>query len=247
MKLDVLVFASHPDDAELGCGGTIASLCSEGKKVGIIDLTKGEMGTRGTEETRANEVERASDIMGISYRENLDLGDSLLLNSRENQLKIIEQIRLTQPHICITGATFDRHPDHGKGTSLVLDALFYAGLKKIPTTNDAGDAQKPWRPSHILHYMQDRPFEPDFVFDITDHWDTKKKAVLAFDTQFNVNDPGAEPETYISSENYFKQLEARARYFGHLAGFEYGEAFQYHLSPAPLRSMSVFFEHAPKR
>lgn len=247
MKLDVLVFASHPDDAELGCGGTIASLTSAGKKVGIIDLTKGEMGTRGNDLTRAKEVEKASDIMGVSYRENLDLGDSLLPNTRENQIKIIEQVRKTQPHICITGAPFDRHPDHGKGTQLVLDALFYCGLKKIPTSDEAGAPQDPWRPSHILHYMQDRPIEIDFVYDISDHWKTKKEAILAFKTQFNVDDPGNEPETYISSENYFKQVESRARYLGHLAGFTHGEAFKYYLSPTPLSSMDVFFEHAPKR
>lgn len=247
MKLDVLVFASHPDDAELGVGGTIASLTSSGKKVGVIDLTKGEMGTRGTEQTRAKEVEKASEILKLSYRANLDLGDSLLWNNRENQLKIIEQVRLTQPHICLVGAPFDRHPDHGKGTHLVLDALFYSGLKKIATKDASGKSQAPWRPAHILHYMQDKPIEPDFVYDISDHWETKKKAMLAFNTQFNVADPGDEPETYISSENYFKQMEARARYFGHLAGVEFGEVFKYYLSPAPLKSMDVFFDTEPKR
>lgn len=131
MKLDILVFASHPDDAELNCGGTIAALTAQGKKVGIIDLTKGEMGTRGTEQTRAEEVKKASEILNISYRQNLDLGDSILANSRENQIEIIKQLRLTQPHICLVGAPFDRHPDHPKGTNLVLDALFYSGLKKL--------------------------------------------------------------------------------------------------------------------
>lgn len=247
MKLDILVFASHPDDAELNCGGTIASLTSHGKKVGIVDLTKGEMGTRGTEQTRADEVKKASEILNISCRQNLDLGDSILANSRENQIEIIKQIRLTQPHICLVGAPFDRHPDHPKGTDLVLDALFYSGLKKIKTIDSKGKNQDPWRPAHILHYMQDRPFEPDFVFDISEHWETKRKAILAFSTQFNVTEPGEEPETYISSETYFKQHEARARYFGHLAGFEFGEPLKYHLSPAPLKSMDVFFEHSPKR
>ncbi len=247
MKLDVLVFASHPDDAELGCGGTIASLTADGKKVGVIDLTKGEMGTRGTKQTRAEEVKKASDIMGLTYRNNLDLGDSLLLNTRENQIKIIEQVRQTQPHICLVGAPFDRHPDHPKGTNLVIDALYYAGLKKLETKDIDGNIQAPWRPAHILHYMQDRPFDPDFVFDISEHWQTKRKAMLAFTTQFNVSNPGDEPETYISSENYFKQMEARARYFGHLAGFTFGEPFKYYLSPTPLKSMEVFFESEPKR
>ena len=247
MKLDVLVFASHPDDAELGCGGTIASLTKSGKKVGIIDLTKGEMGTRGTEQTRAREVKKASEILGITYRKNLDLGDSLLPNTRENQLKIIEQVRDTQPHICLVGAPFDRHPDHTKGTNLVLDALFYSGLKKIETQTESGEDQSAWRPSHIIHYMQDRPFEPDFIFDISEHWETKKESMLAFQTQFNVSEPGDEPSTYISTENYFKQLEARARYFGHLAGFEFGEAFKYYLSPAPLKNFNLFFETSPPR
>jgi bacillithiol biosynthesis deacetylase BshB1 len=247
MKLDVLVFASHPDDAELNCGGTIAALTSQGKRVGIIDLTKGEMGTRGTEQTRAKEVKKASEILGISFRENLDLGDSRILNTRENQLKIIEQVRLTKPHICLVGAPFDRHPDHAKGTNICIDALFYSGLKKIKTTDSENNDQEPFRPPHILHYMQDRPFEPDFVFDITNHWETKKASMLAFNTQFNVSDPGKEPETYISSENYFKQLEARARYFGHLSGFEYGEPFKYYLNPAPLKSMDVFFESSINR
>ncbi|MFN1834082.1 bacillithiol biosynthesis deacetylase BshB1 [Balneola sp. MJW-20] len=247
MKLDVLVFASHPDDAELNCGGTIASLTSQGKKVGIIDLTKGEMGTRGSEDTRSAEVEKASDILGINYRANLDLGDSLIPNNRENQLKVIQQVRHTRPDICLTGAPFDRHPDHGKGTALVLDALFYSGLAKIETDDGKGGIQEPWRPAHILHYMQDRPFDPDLVYDISDHWENKKNAMLAFNTQFNITDPGEEPETYISSENYFKQIKARARYFGHLAGYEFGEPFQYYLKPIPMSDLDPFLNNLPKR
>ncbi len=235
MKLDVLVFAAHPDDAELNLGGTICKLVLQGKKVGVLDLTKGELGTRGTAETRAKEVYNASEIMGIQYRKNLNLGDSILENSRENQLKIIEQVRKTQPKICITGAPHDRHPDHGKSTQLVLDALFYSGLKKIEIPETT-----PWRPDHILHYMQDRPFEPDFVFDISETWEKKKEAMLAFSTQFNVEDPGNEPETYISTPSYFKQLEARARYFGHLAGFEFGEPLKIYNGPAPLSSLDEF-------
>ncbi len=247
MKLDVLVFASHPDDAELNCGGTISALTNSGRKVGVIDLTQGEMGTRGTKHTRAKEVKKASELLGITYRENLDLGDSLIPNTRENQLKIIEQVRVAQPHICLVGAPFDRHPDHTKGTNVVLDALFYSGLKKLETKDKENITQEPWRPAHILHYMQDRPFDPDFVFDISDHWESKRRAMLAFESQFNVTKPGDEPETYISSENYFKQMEARARYFGHLAGFTFGEPFKYYLTPTPLKSMNVFFESNPKR
>lgn len=247
MKTDVLVFASHPDDAELNCGGTIASLTASGKKVGVIDLTRGEMGTRGTHETREAEVEKASDILDLSYRANLDLGDSIIENNRDNQIKIIQQVRYCRPDICITGAPFDRHPDHGKGTQLVLDALFYSGLAKIETDDGEGGIQSPWRPSHILHYMQDRPFEPDLVYDVSEHWETKRKAMLAFETQFNISDPGEEPETYISSERYFQQIEARARYFGHLAGFDYGEPLKYYMKPLPMKDMEGLFKHLPSR
>ena len=243
MKVDVLVFAAHPDDAELNCGGTIAALVAQGKSAGVVDMTQGEMGTRGTIESREFEANTASKVLGLAYRVNLNLGDSYVENTRQNQLKIIEQVRKCRPHICILGAPSDRHPDHGKATQLCIDALFYSGLSKIETKS----SHEPWRPKHILHYMQDRPFEPDFVFDISEHWETKKKAILAFSTQFNVDEPGEEPETYISSKKYFKQLEARARYFGHLAGFEYGEPLKYHNGPVGIKSSSMFFENSPKR
>ncbi len=177
MNVDVLVFAAHPDDAELNCGGTIASLVAQGKSVGIVDLTHGEMGTRGTVETRKKEADEASKVLGISYRTNLDLGDSIIENSKENQLKVITEVRSCQPQVCILGAPQDRHPDHGKATQLCIDALFYSGLTKIETRYSNGTSQQPWRPKHIIHYMQDRPFEPDFVFDISDHWETKKKSI----------------------------------------------------------------------
>ncbi len=247
MKLDVLVFAAHPDDAELNCGGTISALISQGKNVGVVDLTQGEMGTRGTTETRKTEAKNASEILGLSYRANLDLKDSVLDNSRENQLAIIQQVRALKPSVCITGAPHDRHPDHGKATRLLLDSLFYSGLTKIETQFEDGSSQDPWRPFHVLHYMQDRPFEPDFIFDISAHWETKKKATLAFATQFNVTDPEGEPETYISSEKYFKQLEARARYFGHLGGFEFGEPFQYYNGPMGVNSLEMLFSNTPKK
>jgi bacillithiol biosynthesis deacetylase BshB1 len=242
MKLDILVFAAHPDDAELNIGGTICALIKQGLKVGIIDLTEGEMGTRGTVETRKEEAENASKALGIHYRKNLDLGDSKLDNTRENQVKIIQEVRTTQPEICIVGAPHDRHPDHGKATALVLDSLFYSGLKKIETEDNS-----PWRPNHIFHYMQDRPFDPDFVYDISDTWEQKKQALLAFETQFNVTDSGNEPETYISTPTYFKQLEARARYFGHLAGFEFGEPLKYYNGPIPLSSFDEFLKNRVKR
>lgn len=246
MKLDVLVFGAHPDDAELGCGGTISALVDEGKKVGMVDLTEGEMGTRGTRETRKQEAADAAEILGLSYRHNLNLGDSLFQNTRENQLKIIEQIRLTQPHICIIGANFDRHPDHGRGNKLCSDSIFYSGLQKIESSYN-GEQQEKWRPRHVLYYMQDRPIDFDFVFDITPYWEIKEKAMLAYKTQLNVTDPGDEPETYISSGKFFKGLEARARYMGHLAGFEMGEPFKYANGPLGFNSSTAFFETNPAR
>ena len=247
MTVDFLFLGAHPDDIELNCGGTVAAVIASGKKAGIIDLTLGEMGTRGSVEIRKQEAENASNILGVSYRANLGMKDSIVSNHRENQLKIIEQVRKCKPEICITGAPHDRHPDHGKSTQLILDALFYSGLKKIVTLDENGEPQEPWRPKHILHYMQDRPFEPDFVYDISEHWETKKEAILAFSTQFNVSNPDDEPETYISSKNYFKQLEARARYFGHLAGFEFGEPFKYYNGPTPLKSFDFLLDSSPKR
>ncbi|MFV1885256.1 MAG: bacillithiol biosynthesis deacetylase BshB1 [Balneola sp.] len=240
MDLDVLVFASHPDDAELNCGGTIAALVAQGKSVGIIDLTRGELGTRGTLETREREAQIASEILGISYRVNLDLGDSIVGNTRENQFKLIREIRAAKPKLCLIGAPKDRHPDHGKASQLCIDSLFYSGLEKIDTHSKEGDYQKSWRPKHIFHYMQDRPFEPDFIFDISEHWEAKKNAVLAFATQFNVEDAEEEIETYISSTTYFKQIEARARYFGHLGGFEFGEPFKVVNGPLGITSFDPF-------
>lgn len=246
MKCDILVFAAHPDDAELNCGGTIARFKSEGRTVAVCDLTLGEMGTRGTTESRRLEVNRATEILGIDHRVQLDLGDSKLDNTRENQSAIISVVRDIQPKLCVTGAPDDRHPDHRKATDLVKDALFYSGLIKWQTVDKNGKPQQPWRPQHIIQYMQDRPFEPDFIMDISDFWELKARSVLAFDTQFNVEDPGQEPETYISSSTYFKQLEARARYFGHLGGFEFGEPFRYLNGPMGLPDSSVFFGYHRK-
>lgn len=246
-KLDILAFGAHPDDTELCCGGTLAKLVRQGKSVGVIDLTKGEMGTRGTPDQRMKESQKASDIIGLSVRKNLCLPDTRLENNRDNQKKIIREIRKFRPHVCLIGAPSDRHPDHGYATQLISDALFYSGLSKIETTDKDGNRQKEWRPSHVLNYMQDRPFEPDIVVDISDSFDTKKEAILAFETQFNVSDPGEEPETYISSESFFKGVEARARHYGHLIGATFGEPFKYHNGPIPLGSFETFFETEPKR
>ena len=246
-KLDVLALSAHPDDTELCCGGTLANLVRQGKKVGVIDFTKGEMGTRGTPEQRMQESDNAAEIIGLSARENLGLPDTQLENNRDYQKRIIQKIRGHKPHICLVGAPMDRHPDHGNGTRLALDALYYSGLAKIETSDNDGNPQERWRPSHILHYMQDRPFDPDIVFDISDTFEIKKEAILAFETQFNVSNPKDEPETYISSKEFFEGIEGRARHYGHLIGAKYGEPFKYYNGPLPMNSFEVLFETGPIR
>lgn len=247
MKADILAFGAHPDDTELGCSGTLASLVKQGKKVVVVDLTRGEMGSRGTAEIRLKEAQKAADFIGLSERINLGLPDTELINTREFQLPIIEVVRRFQPHICILPAPLDRHPDHGNASSLLVDAIFYSGLVKIETKNKKGELQGIHRPAHVLHYMQDRPFEPDFVFDITDTINTKEKAIKAFATQFDVSNPGDEPETYISDPSFFESLRARAKHYGHLSGFEYGEAFKYASTPFPLQNLDFLMDTSPKR
>lgn len=247
MKLDILALSAHPDDTELCCGGTLAALVNQEKKVGVIDFTRGEMGTRGTPEQRLQEASNAAEIIGLKVRENLGLPDSKLQSTREYQLQIIQKIRAYRPHICLVGAPSDRHPDHGNGTRLALDSIYFSGLSKIKTTDEDGTPQERWRPSHVLHFMQDRPFEPDVVFDITETFQTKKEAILAFESQFNVPDADDEPETYISGEQFFEGIEARAQHYGHLIGTKYGEPFKYQNGPLPLGSFDAFFETKPER
>ena len=245
--LDILAIAAHPDDTELCCGGTLAALVEQGKKVGVIDMTRGEMGSRGTPEKRMQESQNAAEIIGLDIRENLGLPDTELQNTPQYRQKIIQKIRTYRPHVCLVGAPSDRHPDHGNATQLALDAIFYSGLVKINSDDTDGNSQNPWRPSHILHYMQDRPFEPDIVFDISDTFETKKKGIKAFDSQFDVENPGDEPETYISGKRFFEGIEARARHFGHLIGATYGEPFKYYNGPVPFASFDTFFETEPQR
>lgn len=246
-KADILAFGSHPDDTELGCSGTLAKLANSGKKVVVADLTRGEMGSRGTPEIRLKEAKRAAEILGLAARVNLGLPDTMLTNIREHQLPIISCVRRFRPHICILPAPADRHPDHGDGAQLLTDAIFYSGLTKIETHDENGQLQEPHRPAHILHYMQDRPFDPDFVVDITSAIETKEKAIRAFATQFDVKNPGDEPETYISDPSFFEALRARALHFGHLAGFKYGEGFLYAGKPIPLNDFGFLEETTPKR
>jgi bacillithiol biosynthesis deacetylase BshB1 len=247
MKLDVLALSAHPDDTELCCGGTLATLVNQEKKVGVVDFTRGEMGTRGTPEKRLKEASKAAEIIGLEVRENLGFPDSKLESTRDYQLEIIQKIREYRPHVCLVGAPTDRHPDHGNATRLALDAIYFSGLIKIETLDSNRVPQERWRPSHVLHYMQDRPFEPDIVFDITNTFETKKEALLAFESQFNVQDPGDEPESYISSTEFFEGIEARARHYGHLIGAKYGEPFKYHNGPVSLASFETFFETNPFR
>lgn len=223
MKLDILAFGAHPDDVELGCGATIAKEITNGKKVGIIDLTKGELGTRGTATTRAEESSEAANILGVSVRENLGFADGFFENDKQHQLEIIKMIRKYQPEIVICNAIEDRHIDHGKGSKLVSDACFLSGLIKIESTVD-NNAQKPWRPKQVYHYIQWKNLEPDFVVDVSEFMDIKMKAVLAYKTQF-YDENSKEPETPISSKNFTDSIMYRARDLGRLVGVEYAEGF----------------------
>jgi N-acetylglucosamine malate deacetylase 1 len=246
-KIDLLAFGAHPDDTELGCSGTLASLIRQGVQVGVIDLTRGEMGSRGTPEIRLQEANEAANILGLTIRDNLGLPDTQLLNNRSNQLPIIRTVRKYQPQICLLPALTDRHPDHGHAAKLLVDAIFYSGLMKIETKDDHGKIQKPHRPAHLLHYIQDEFIMPDLVFDITDTIDLKIEAISAFSTQFNVDDPGDEPSTYISDPGFLDALTARAKMVGHMGGFNYGEGFLYHKKPFPVSNFRFFLETNPTR
>jgi len=220
MKLDILVMAAHPDDAELSCSGTILKHIAAGKKVGIVDFTRGELGTRGTPEIRLQESADATKILGLHARENLGIRDGFFRNDEETQLKLIEIIRKYQPDIVLANALVDRHPDHGKGAQLAIDACFLSGLRQIKT----GDLSA-WRPAQVYHYIQDRYIEPDFVVDISAHWDQKEAAIRAFKSQFF--DPSSkEPASYISSPDFLNFIQARAMEMGHKIGVKYGEGFQ---------------------
>jgi bacillithiol biosynthesis deacetylase BshB1 len=224
LKLDILVFPVHPDDAELGCAGTILKEVALGKKVGIVDLTRGELGTRGTAEIRDNEAAAAAKILGLSVRDNLSLPDGFFENTKEYQLKVIEAIRRYRPEIIITNAHHDRHPDHGRASNLVETASFLAGLRKIETSYD-GKIQEAWRPNLVLHFIQDNYIKPDVLIDVTGYWDKKIESIRAFGSQFFNPDWQHEPQTYISSPDFIQIIEARAREFGKSIGAKYAEGF----------------------
>ncbi len=223
MKLNILAFGAHPDDVELGCSGTIAKEISLGKKVGIIDLTRGELGTRGTAETRDAEAAEAAKILGVSVRENLNFRDGFFINDEAHQLEIIKMIRKYQPEIVLCNAITDRHIDHGKGSKLVSNACFLSGLSKIETELN-GEKQTHFRPKLVYHYIQWQNIEPDFVVDISGFINVKMESVKAYKTQFY--DPNSnEPKTPITSKNFLNSIEYRAMDLGRLVGVEHAEGF----------------------
>lgn len=224
LKLDILVLPVHPDDAELGCAGTILKEIAQGKKVGIVDLTRGELGTRGTAEIREQEAADAANILGLAVRDNLSIPDGFFENTKEYQSKVIEVIRLYQPEIIITNAYHDRHPDHGRASELVEASTFLAGLRKIET-HHKGISQEAWRPKLVLHFIQDHYIEPDIIVDVTEFWDKKVESVNAYRSQFFNPDWNNEPQTYISSPEFIAVVEARAREFGKSIGVRYAEGF----------------------
>jgi bacillithiol biosynthesis deacetylase BshB1 len=225
MKLDILAIGAHPDDVELGCGATLAKEIANGKKVGIIDLTRGELGTRGTAETRDIESQGAAKILGVVVRENMEFADGFFVNDKHHQLEVIKMIRKYKPEIVICNTIDDRHIDHGKGSKLVSDACFLSGLLKIDTKDVNKDVwQEPWRPKQVYHYMQWKNIEPDMVVDVSGYMEIKMEAVLAYKTQF-YDKTSKEPETLISSKNFTDSIKYRARDLGRLVGVEYAEGF----------------------
>ena len=223
MKLDILAFGAHPDDVELGCGATIAKEISLGKKVGIVDLTRGELGTRGSAEIRDKEAAEAAQILGVSVRENLRFRDGFFVNDEKHQLEIIKMIRKYKPEIVLCNAIDDRHIDHGKGSKLVSDACFLSGLRRIETVLD-GERQEAWRPKIVYHYIQWKNIEPDFVVDVSGFMEIKEKAVMAYSSQFY--DPNSkEPVSPIATKNFTDSINYRARDLGRLVFVDYAEGF----------------------
>ncbi len=240
MKLDILAFGVHPDDVELGCSGTLLAAMAEGKKAGIIDLTRGELGTRGTIETRKEEARKAAAILGVQVRENLGMADGFFQNDETNQRKVIAAIRKYRPEIILANAFEDRHPDHGRSAKLVADAAFLSGLRKIETM-DNGQLQDIWKPSYVFHYIQDRFIQPSFVVDISAYMDQKMESVLAYSTQF-FNPDLNEPQTYISSSQFLETVKARALMMGKRIGVAYAEGF-YTEKTVGVKSFDAFIQN----
>ncbi|MDX5325858.1 MAG: bacillithiol biosynthesis deacetylase BshB1 [Bacteroidota bacterium] len=223
MKLDILAFGAHPDDVELGAAGTLAKHQALGYKTGIVDLTRGEMGTRGSREIRNAEASKAAEILNLTARENLDLRDGFIANDEESQIKVIQVLRKYQPDVILCNAPHDRHPDHGRASELVVRAAFLAGLRRIETFED-GEPQQPWRPRSIYHYIQFYDLEPNLIVDITGYMDQKMESVEAYSSQFY--DPNSkEPQTLIAQKDFLDMIRFRAQNFGIHIGVEYGEPF----------------------
>lgn len=223
MKFDILTIAAHPDDIELSCAGTVIKAVKSGKKVGMIDLTEGQLGTRGTSELRLREAASAAKIIGASVRENLGMMDGYFEHNHENRHKIIQKIRQYKPDIVITNPPTDRHPDHGRASAMVTEACFYSGLQKIDTEWD-GKKQEPHRPSRIFYFMQHYNYEPSFLVDISDEMDQKMEAIKAFGSQFYSKD-SKEPETVLSQPHYLNHIVERCSNWGYIIGVKYAEGF----------------------
>ena len=222
MKLDILVLSAHPDDAELGCGGVISQAVSNGKKVGIIDLTKGELGTRGTIEIRQQEADKSSEVLGLTIRENMGFRDAFFKNDEDHQMALIKKIRKYQPDIVLAAAPEDRHPDHPRASELIVVSCFLSGLARIETQCQQVN-QEAWRPQAIYHYIQSVFLKPDFVVDVSDQWPVKLASIQAYQSQFFNHGEG--PETYISNPRFLKMVESRGIELGHSIGVDYGEGF----------------------
>lgn len=239
--LDVLACAAHPDDVELCAGGTMALLARQGYRTGIVDFTRGELGSRGTPEGRLREAAEAAEILGLAVRENLGLPDGDITNTPEHRLRLVRLVRRYRPRIVLINAPECRHPDHGAAARLAADALFYAGLRRIETVDD-GVPQEPWRPHHVLHYMQAVPFTPTLVVDVTEVWETRLRALQAFRSQFHHPDyrPAPdEPETFVSNEGFLRFVEAQARTYGYRIGATYGEPFLYRHGPIGVTDLAA--------
>lgn len=241
MKLDILAITAHPDDVELCCAGTLLSQIALGKKVGIVDLTRGELGTRGTPEGRLQEAQHAAKILNVQVRDNVGLADGFFANNEAHQKAIIPFIRKYQPDIVITNAIDDRHPDHGRGGKLVSDSCFYSGLRMVKTFDEQGNEQEAWRPKQVFHTVQDRYISPDFIVDITAFHDQKLEAIRAFKSQFHIPAYTGEdePQSYISTPEFLEFVIARAKEMGHAIGVTFGEGFTT-ARKLGVRDLSVF-------
>ncbi len=234
-KLDVLAIAAHPDDIELSCGGTLAKLSKQGKKVGVVDLTRGEMGTRGTPELRLQEADEAAQILGLTVRENLKFYDGKFTTGHINKIRLIRVIRKYRPEILLIPHWLERHPDHERTHRLARDAWFYSGLIKIVTEEEDGTVLEAFRPKLCYHYMQKYEFEPTFVVDISDVYDIRMEAIRAYKSQFH-NPESRDPETILSKPDFMQFMETRARYYGNRIGVQYGEPF-YAIETIGIRDM----------